>query len=191
MAFSMSQVKLKKKNRDIRMYFAVINQLDNISDNTKLILNTYLRSRVKKYGIPLCNEETWKYQLKCLLKYCCGKEYIDITAKGYVDIGGFMPWPGGHTIAENCSVSGKIDATGVDETCRVGGFFGNLGWNCDLGHMGHEITDCTADVDIVTKKAPAGGFVGTERRSALYRKHARRADRRTVSGEQDNRLDIG
>ena len=27
--------------------------------------------------------------------------------------------------------------------------------------MGHEITDCTADVDIVTKKAPAGGFVGT------------------------------
>ena len=81
MAFSMSQVKLKKKNRDIRMYFAVINQLDNISDNTKLILNTSLRSRVKKYGIPLCNEETWKYQLKCLLKYCCGKEYIDITAK--------------------------------------------------------------------------------------------------------------
>lgn len=81
MAFSMSQVKLKKKNRDIRMYFAVINQLDNISDNTKLILNTYLRSRVKKYGIPLCNEETWKYQLKGLLKYCCGKEYIDITAK--------------------------------------------------------------------------------------------------------------
>ena len=48
MAFSMSQVKLKKKNRDVRMYFAVINQLDNISDNTKLILNTYLRSRVKK-----------------------------------------------------------------------------------------------------------------------------------------------
>lgn len=80
MAFSMSQVKLKKNNRDIRMYFAVINQLDNISDNTKLILNTYLRSRVKKYGIPLCNAETWKYQLKGLLKYCCGKEYIDITA---------------------------------------------------------------------------------------------------------------
>lgn len=80
MAFSMSQVKLKKKDRDIRMYFAVINQLDNISDSTKLILNTYLRSRVKKYGIPLCNGETWKYQLKGLLKYCCGKEYIDITA---------------------------------------------------------------------------------------------------------------
>lgn len=93
--------------------------------------------------------------------YNCHVTGIDITAKGYVDIGGFMPWPGGHTIAENCSVSGKIDATGVDETCRVGGFFGNLGWNCDLGHMGHEITDCTADVDIVTKKAPAGGFVGT------------------------------
>ena len=93
--------------------------------------------------------------------YNCHVTGIDITAKGYVDIGGFMPWPGGHTIAENCSASGKIDATGVNETCRVGGFFGNLGWNCDLGQMGHNITNCTADVDIVTKNAPAGGFVGT------------------------------
>ena len=91
----------------------------------------------------------------------CHVTGIDITAAGNVDIGGFMPWPGGHTIAENCSASGKIDATGVNETCRVGGFFGNLGWNCDLGQMGHNITNCTADVDIVTKNAPAGGFVGT------------------------------
>lgn len=93
--------------------------------------------------------------------YNCHVTGIDITAAGNVDIGGFMSWPGAHTIAENCSASGKIDATGVDETCRVGGFFGNLGWNCDLGQMGHEITNCTADVDIVTKDAPAGGFVGT------------------------------
>ena len=93
--------------------------------------------------------------------YNCHVTGIDITAAGNVDIGGFMPWPGGHTIAENCSASGKIDATGVNETGSAGGFFGNLGWNCDLGHMGHEITDCTANVDIVTKNAPAGGFVGT------------------------------
>ena len=91
----------------------------------------------------------------------CHVTGIDITATGNVEIGGFMPWPGGHTIADNCSASGKIDATGVSEKGSVGGFFGNLGWNCDLGHMGHQITDCTADVDIVTKVAPAGGFVGT------------------------------
>ncbi len=91
----------------------------------------------------------------------CHVENIDITAAGNVQIGGFMPWPGGHTIAENCTVTGKIDATGVSEAGYAGGFFGNLGWNCDLGHMGHEITDCVADVEIITKIAPAGGFVGT------------------------------
>ncbi len=91
----------------------------------------------------------------------CHVTGIDITATGNVQIGGFMPWPGGHTIAENCSVSGKIDATNVSVAGYAGGFFGNLGWNCDLGHMGHEITNCTADVDILTKDAPAGGFVGT------------------------------
>lgn len=81
MSFSMSQVKIKKKKKDVRMYFAVINELDNISDTTKIILDTYLKIRVKRYGIPICNEETWKFQLKSLLKYCCGKEYIEITAK--------------------------------------------------------------------------------------------------------------
>jgi|GEM_PF-1092498 len=91
----------------------------------------------------------------------CHVTNIDITAAGNVDIGGFMPWPGGHTIADDCSVSGKIDATGVSDKGSAGGFFGNLGWNCDLGHMGHVITNCTADVDILTKNAPAGGFVGT------------------------------
>ena len=96
---------------------------------------------------------------------------IDITAVGNVEIGGFMPWPGGHTIADNCSVSGKIDATGVSEKGSAGGFFGNLGWNCDLGHMGHEITNCISDVDIITKDAPAGGFVGTatnSKNSSMY-----------------------
>ena len=91
----------------------------------------------------------------------CHVTGIDITAVGNVQIGGFMPWPGGHTIAENCSASGKIDATGVSTAGYAGGFFGNLGWNCDLGQMGHQITNCTADVDIITKDAPAGGFVGT------------------------------
>ena len=87
---------------------------------------------------------------------------IDITASGLVDVGGFIAWPGAHTIAENCHTSGKIDVTGVTSAdCFAGGFFGNLGWNADLGQMGHKVTDCSADVDIVTKVAPAGGFVGS------------------------------
>ena len=87
---------------------------------------------------------------------------IDITASGLVDVGGFIAWPGAHTIAENCHTEGKIDASGVTSAdCFAGGFFGNLGWNADLGQMGHVITDCTADVDIITKVALAGGFVGS------------------------------
>ncbi len=87
---------------------------------------------------------------------------IDITASGLVDVGGFIAWPGAHTIAENCHTSGKIDVTGVTSAdCFAGGFFGDLGWNADLGQMGHVVTDCTADVDIITKVASAGGFVGS------------------------------
>lgn len=102
----------------------------------------------------------------------CHATGIDITAVGNVQIGGFMPWPGAHTIAQNCSASGKIDATGVSAAGYAGGFFGNLGWNCDLGHMGHQITNCTADVDIVTKDAPVGGFVGTATNSNNYSMYA-------------------
>lgn len=92
----------------------------------------------------------------------CSVTGLDVTAVGTVDVGGFICWPGAHTTAENCSVQGKIDAAGVtSEKNFVGGFFGDLGWNCDLGKMGHKITGCTADVDIVSGGAPAGGFVGS------------------------------
>lgn len=92
----------------------------------------------------------------------CSVTGLDVTATGTVEVGGFICWPGAHTIAENCSTQGKINASGVTSTDNfVGGFFGNLGWNCDLGQQGHQITGCTADVDIVSGGAPAGGFVGS------------------------------
>ena len=93
----------------------------------------------------------------------CDITGIDITASGLVDVGGFIAWPGAHTeYADNCHTQGRIDASGVTSAdCFAGGFLGNLGWNCDLGYMGHLITDCTADVDIITKVASAGGFVGS------------------------------
>ncbi len=97
---------------------------------------------------------------------------IDITASGLVDVGGFIAWPGAHTIAENCTTEGKIDVTGVtSDGCFAGGFFGNLGWNADLGQMGHTVSNCSADVDITTKVVSAGGFVGSATNSnnnAMY-----------------------
>ena len=92
----------------------------------------------------------------------CDIKGIDITAMGLVDAAGFIAWPGAHTTAENCTTQGKIDVSGVtSDDCFAGGFFGNLGWNHDYGQMGHVVTDCSADVDIITKIAPAGGFVGS------------------------------
>ena len=90
----------------------------------------------------------------------CDVTGIDITASGAVIVGGFIACPGAHTTAENCTAQGKIDATGLTDGC-AGGFFGDLGWNCNLGKVGHKITGCTADVDIRTKDVPAGGFVGS------------------------------
>lgn len=103
----------------------------------------------------------------------CSVTGLDVTAAGTVDVGGFICWPGAHTIAENCSTQGKIDASGVTSTDNfVGGFFGNLGWNCDLGQQGHQITGCTADVDIISGGAPAGGFVGSATNSNNWSMYA-------------------
>ena len=90
----------------------------------------------------------------------CHVSGMDVTASGTVGVGGFIAWPGAHTTVVGCTTQGKIDATGITDG-YAGGFFGNLGWNNDLGHMGHKISDCTANVDIVTKTVPAGGFVGS------------------------------
>jgi len=93
----------------------------------------------------------------------CDVTGIDITATGTVTVGGFVANPGAHTRATNCTTEGKIDATGVtDPSNYIGGFFGNAGWNDDLGSQGgHKLTNCSADVDIITGGAAAGGFIGS------------------------------
>ena len=90
----------------------------------------------------------------------CHVSGMDITASGAIAVGGFMTHPGAHTTVIGCTVQGKIDATGITDGC-AGGFFGDVGWNNDHGYMGHKISNCTANVDIVTKTASAGGFVGS------------------------------
>lgn len=92
----------------------------------------------------------------------CDVTGLDITVSGTVDAAGFIAWPGAHTTVSSCTTQGAIDASGVTSAdCPTGGFFANLGWNCDLGNKGHSITGCTAAVDIVGGVASAGGFVGS------------------------------
>lgn len=91
----------------------------------------------------------------------CHVTGLDITASGWVQIGGFIAAPGAHTTAVNCSAQGKIDATGLTDGV-VGGFLGDLGWNDDLADKGgHKLIACKADVDITTATVTAGGFVGS------------------------------
>lgn len=103
----------------------------------------------------------------------CNVTGIDITASGNVDVGGFIAWPGAHTIVENCTTEGTINATGLTEGTAAGGFFSDLGWNHDYGHMGHEVSNCTANVAITTDSAPAGGFVGSATNSNTQSMYAK------------------
>ncbi len=93
----------------------------------------------------------------------CDISGIDVTASGAVTVGGFIARPGAHTTAQKCTTEGKIDVTQVtDQNESAGGFFGNLGWNNnESSRGGHKLTDCSANVDIITKIAPAGGFIGS------------------------------
>ena len=43
----------------------------------------------------------------------------------------------------------------------AGGFFGDYGWGDNVGKGDHKVTDCVADVDVITKVATAGGFIGS------------------------------
>lgn len=92
----------------------------------------------------------------------CSVTGLDVTATGKVDVGGFMCYPGSYTYAENCTVEGKIDVTGVTSADNfAGGFFGDYGWGDNVGKGDHMVTNCVADVDVTTQIATAGGFVGS------------------------------
>lgn len=92
----------------------------------------------------------------------CSVSGLDVTAMGTVNVGGFMCAPGSYTYAEDCTVEGKIDVSGVTSANNyAGGFFGDYGWGDNVGKGDHKVTNCVADVDITTKYASAGGFVGS------------------------------
>lgn len=92
----------------------------------------------------------------------CTVAGLVVNATGSVDVGGFICYPGSVTFAENCTTEGKIDVTGVTSVNDyAGGFFANYGWGDNIGKGDHKVTSCSADVDITTKYASAGGFVGS------------------------------
>ena len=92
----------------------------------------------------------------------CSVSGLDVVATGMVNVGGFMCAPGSYTYAEDCTVEGKIDVSGVTSADNhAGGFFGDYGWGDNDGKGDHKVMNCSANVDITTKVATAGGFVGS------------------------------
>ena len=83
MAFSMDQIQKNKRPKQNKIntkeLFSWTSHLENISDNAKLVITTYLMKRLQMYGTNGLNSETYKYMIKNVLKNCCGKEFIDIT----------------------------------------------------------------------------------------------------------------
>lgn len=93
----------------------------------------------------------------------CTVTGLDLTVSGDAKIGGFIGKSGSTTIASDCSVSGKIDAKNVTSSANcIGGFAANYGWNyANIAKHTHRFTNCSADVDIITGGAVAGGFLGS------------------------------
>ncbi len=89
----------------------------------------------------------------------CTLTGLDATIAGEYEtaFAGFVTMSNATTTFENCSVSGKIDATNVDVECETGGFLGELGY---AGKSSTTLTGCSADVDIISN-GPAGGFIAS------------------------------
>lgn len=79
----MDQVQKNKRPKQNKIntkeLFSWTSHLENISDNAKLVVTTYLMKRLQMFGTNGLNSETYKYMIKNVLKNCCGKEFIDIT----------------------------------------------------------------------------------------------------------------
>lgn len=96
----------------------------------------------------------------------CHVSGIDFTISGSSDtlgVGGFVGVPGAFAYFENCNSRGKIDASGMTSDV-VGGFVGNLGWGTTYTSNPfrmYTMNNCSADVDIVSGGALAGGFIAS------------------------------
>lgn len=95
----------------------------------------------------------------------CDVTGIDFTVSGKVKAGGFTACPKSPAKVTNCTTQGKINASGVtDVAMSVGGFYamGTVEWaEYSTSNDWHRLENCTADVDIVSGGATAGGFFGT------------------------------
>lgn len=77
MAFSMKQLRVKPKI-NVRQLYAVVYNMDNVSDEVKRAIAAYLNCRIHGYGTKHLELEQWKYEIKELISKCCGKDFIDV-----------------------------------------------------------------------------------------------------------------
>lgn len=101
--------------------------------------------------------ETWKN---------CHAKNINLTVSGGKDtcVSGFVAVPGAFINASNCSAQGTINASQMtDSNAKVGGFLADFGWGAASFDWSNSpcsvVTNCSADVDITSGGAVAGGFV--------------------------------
>lgn len=86
MAFDMGKIsarikttKKTEKHRAIASLFVYIDELDNVSDRVKKILELYLSSRLKVRGSSCLTIVKLNNMITELLEKCCGKPYMQIT----------------------------------------------------------------------------------------------------------------
>ena len=81
MAFSMSNIVVKKRNIDvnIKSLFSEINNSPILTENVREALNIYLRYRLNHYGVVGLQKDGFRRLVTDLLEQCCGKCVTDIS----------------------------------------------------------------------------------------------------------------
>lgn len=88
MSFSLSDLprvrEIKRKDgltkrNVIAKCFAIIKSQDNITENVRQALEVYMTERLKRMSNTNLSSDLFQDNIKELLEYCCGKDYISIT----------------------------------------------------------------------------------------------------------------
>jgi len=89
MSFSLANVKYNNStqniNSSIRSCFALVKQMDILTDNVRYGINKYINYRFTKRNCKYFKADDLQQMIYDLLQYVCGKSYISISIKDVIN----------------------------------------------------------------------------------------------------------
>lgn len=79
MAFSISQIKTKKKDyNDVKQYFSIVSNIPIMTPNIKYALNRYVNYSLKQRRLSKFYGDTLVGMIQELFERCCDKKYTEL-----------------------------------------------------------------------------------------------------------------